>query len=385
MKDIDYTHQISEMKGSHLLQAIDKSSIVAFTDIKGNIIYANDKFCEISKYSREELLGQNHRILKSGHHSHEFFVDLWKTIASGNIWTGEIKNRAKDGTYYWVYTTILPFLNEHGRPYQYAAIRIDITQRKMVEEERNTAIIRINNLTVEQEAYEKFVLTLAHDLRSPLSVAKMSAQLIQRNPEITDSINYLVTKIENNINRIDEMIKDLLDTSRINKGLKLSITVDECDVHEICESTLNDLSGIYGNRFILKTSDNIKGYWSASGLRRIIENLCTNAIKYGDPYRPITLNLTTTRESLELIVHNEGRPLLEDEMKDIFDYLYRTNSANFSNKKGWGIGLGLVRGMVAAHGGTVEVKSNSVEGTFFIIQLPMDARPFQEKGKGPTL
>ncbi len=152
--------------------ALDQAAIVACTDHRGIITYANDKFCEISRYARSELIGQDHRIINSGHHPKTFIRDLWRTIANGKVWRGEIQNRAKDGSLYWVDTTIVPFLDDRGKPRQYLAIRSDITSRKHAEAQlrAQAALTSLGQMAA----------VVAHEVRNPIAGLRASLQVLER-------------------------------------------------------------------------------------------------------------------------------------------------------------------------------------------------------------
>ena len=187
-----------------LKSALDEHAITAITDPQGRITYVNDKFCAISKYSREELLGQDHRIINSGYHAKEFIRDLWTTIGAGRSGKAKLKNKAKDGSFYWVDTTIVPFLNEQGKPRQYVAIRTDITERKAAEEKIRQLNAELEQRVVERTAQlqaanqelEAFSYSVSHDLRAPLRHVMGFVELLRKDagPSLSkESLGHLTT------------------------------------------------------------------------------------------------------------------------------------------------------------------------------------------------
>ena len=219
-----------------------------------------------------------------------------------------------------------------------------------------------------RDIQELFMVTLTHDLRNPINVVKMGTQLILRRLEQGDTQTNVAARMLGAINRLDSMIQNLLDASRLRAGQSLKIEFDECDFVMLVEEVVEDLSFAYGERFILVCDSDIRAFCSRKEIRRVIENLAVNAVKYGAPSTPITLTLQQTETQISLTIHNEGDPIALDAQSILFQQFRRTISAE--EQTGWGLGLFLAKSITEAHQGTLAVESAEGKGTSFIINLP---------------
>ncbi|HEY9876494.1 MAG TPA: HAMP domain-containing sensor histidine kinase, partial [Candidatus Obscuribacterales bacterium] len=219
-----------------------------------------------------------------------------------------------------------------------------------------------------RDIQELFMVTLTHDLRGPINVVKMGTQLTLRRLERGDSHVDVAARMLGAINRLDSMIQNLLDASRLRAGQSLKLEFEECDLEKLVFEVVEDLNFAYGERFVVVSDSDIKAYCSRKEIRRVIENLAINAVKYGEPDTPITLTLQPTETQVSLTIHNEGNPIALEAQSILFQQFRRTTSA--ADQTGWGLGLFLVKSITEAHQGTVEVESAEGKGTSFIVKLP---------------
>ncbi|MCF4101916.1 ATP-binding protein [Gillisia sp. M10.2A] len=347
----------SNQELSHFKKALDASSIVATTDRKGVITYVNNKFCEISKYGRDELIGQTHKILNSGHHSKEFFKSLWKKIGNGEVWIGGIKNRAKDGTYYWVHTAIVPFKDENGKIYQYLAIRQDITKLTMLSSQ-------YENLKLRNKEIEQFTYIASHDLQEPLRTVNSMVDLIQQDyhHQLDEEALVCLDFVMDATTRMSNLIKGLLDYSRIG-GDKHLVKVN---LMEMVETVTKDLSSlILETNTKITTGDLPMTMAYSTELRLLFQNLISNAIKFQEKgNRPeIHISALQTNEHWQISVRDNGIGLANPSSRNIFAIFKKLN--NHSEFEGTGIGLAHCEKIVHLHGGEIWVDSELHKGSTF--------------------
>jgi PAS domain S-box-containing protein len=361
-----------------LKAALDEHSIVAITDPKGRISYVNDKFCAISKYSREELLGQDHRLINSRFHAKEFIRNLWETISHGDVWKGEICNQAKDGSFYWVDTTIVPFLDATGTPYQYVAIRTDITERKIAEEEvrklNQELTRRVEERTVElqnaNQELEAFCYSVSHDLRAPVRHIDGFVALLQKETKgmLSERSLHFLSQVSDSAKHMGKLIDDLLVFSRMSRsGINRTLIQLDSLFTEAIRKLAPDTQG----RNIVWKKDHLPVINADEAmLRQVALNLLSNAIKYTRPRDPATIEIGSTTNDGETIVfvRDNGVGFDMAYAEKLFGVFQRLHSTE--DFEGTGIGLANVRRIIARHGGRTWAEGKPDEGAIFYFSLP---------------
>ncbi|WP_078553461.1 PAS domain-containing protein [Bacillus alkalicellulosilyticus] len=337
--------------------ALDTSSIIAITDATGTITYVNDTFCEISKYSREELLGEDHRILNSGYHTKEFFKDLYKTIGNGKVWKGEIRNKAKDGTYYWVDTTIVPFLNENQVPYQYVAIRKDITDRKQAEE----MVLRSKELAIVGE----LAAGVAHEIRNPLTLLQGYTEFLKDENKDDYKREYYDILLEE-IKRIDFIVGEfmVLAKPKVHSVQRNNVVpiVRQIMVLLKSEAKKNDVTLSFHSE-----SKELFVNGDENQLKQVFLNIIKNGIEAMPDGGQLEVSISEETERLHVRIKDNGVGISKDKIKRLSEPFFSTK------EKGNGLGLMVTYKIIEEHGGNITVESEENKGTTFTISLPIVA------------
>ena len=354
----DQIRQLADLK-----YAIDQSAIVAITDVSGRITYVNDKFCEISKYSRDELLGQDHRIINSGWHPKEFFRDLWRTIARGQVWHGEILNRAKDGSAYWVDTTIVPFVDDRNHPYQYTAIRADITARKRMESRLRdqAALARVGQMAA----------VVAHEVRNPLAGIKGAMQVLASRRAPGDPEAPVMHDIVSRVDSLSELINDLLLFARPTPPRMSKFALRPL-LEETVAMARRDPAAERIDIIVDAPETTIEG--DAQLIRAMLLNLLLNSAQATQGRGAIELKAASHGHDVRISVRDHGPGIPDSVAEQMFEPFFTTKA------RGGGLGLAIARRTAELHGGSLAYVKPADGGAEMVVTLSsrplvVDAEP----------
>jgi PAS domain S-box-containing protein len=350
-------HELRELRD--VKHALDRAAIVAVTDARGQIIDVNDRFCKASKFTRDELIGQDHRVVNSGHHSRAFMTALWQRISSGQVWRGELLNRAKDGALYWVDTTIVPFLDDDGVPYQYLAIHYDITDRKAAE-----AKLRDQAMLAE---IGEMAGVVAHEVKNPLAGIGGALQMIERQLTGNSTIVPVIRQVQERLDAVNQMVEDLLLFAQptpprftaIDAAAIVKRATDLFAKDSRCGRAHVEVRSLDARSIALRGDLEQLGI----ALAQVLINAAQAVNGRGD----VLLDVEARSESCAFVVTDNG-PGISPDLQAALSRPFRTTKT-----RGLGVGVAIARRVVVEHGGALTFVSEPAKGTVVTLQLPRQA------------
>ena len=349
---------------TNLKNAIYTAALVVITDHKGRIQFVNENFEKVSGFKAEELVGQNHSLLKSGYHSNEFFKEMWETISAGKVWKGDVLNRCKDGSFVWLDSTIVPMLNDAGIPNQYITIRKDITNEKNAE-----MAIRSYAADLEKKNSEldQFAYIVSHDLKAPLRAINNLSEWIEEDigEHMSDDVKSHMGLLRGRVRRMELLINGILDYSRAGR---MRTREESVDSRHIIEEIVNSLAipkhfrvAVQGDFPVFKTE--------RLAFEQVVTNYISNAVKYNNNPEPvITIACTESDVEYTFCVSDNGQGI-DKEFHDKVFVIFQTLQSR-DKVESTGVGLAIVKKIVEDKGGRVWVESSLGHGASFYFSWP---------------
>ena len=362
---------------SNFKEVLDKSANVFITNTRGNIVYVNDDFCKVSKFSRNELLGQNPAIVNSQYHNKEFFKQMREELTQTKTWKGDIKNKAKDGSYYWSKATISPLLDEVGQPEQFIAILTDITNQKILEEKLSDALKEVKESELKKEEFSSM---MTHELITPLVPIRGYCEMLQNTEtfgSLTDDQLEYVKKIESNSSLLERLIGDLLDVQKLDMD-RMNYLITEFSIDEFMDGIRENNSHFMlakNIEFTLKYPKNWVLNSDQQRLRQVLDNLIRNSVDFvPSKDGKISVELKIKEENIEFFVIDNGSGIPKEKQSNIFKKFYQIDTSATRKHGGTGLGLVICKGIVEGLNGNISLKSEIGKGTSFFIKIPAIAK-----------
>ena len=356
-----------------LKNSLDNSTYVLIMDKSGSITYVNQKILSIAKYSEEEILSQHFKVLRSNFQSEKFFKEMWDVITSGNVWRGNIKNKAKDGTFFWTDTTITPFLDADGNPEQYIAVSSDITELMAQKELIQSQYQQLKKIDTQKEEFTSMV---SHELKTPITPIKFNTEMLLE-PGVLGDLNKdqidSIKEIEINAIRLENLITDILYAQKLDLN-KMVFNRRKFNCKNLLEQVSKNLSPLLKDKNaeleIVESCGDM--YSDDDRIQQILENLIKNSIDFvPEKEGKISIGSKIQEEIATFYVKDNGIGIPKDKQSNLFKKFYQVDTSHTRKHGGTGLGLVICKGFAEGLGGRIWVESDKDKGATFYFSIPI--------------